>query len=100
MMIRYSLADTNSSTSQSLRWKNPQLSRYLSMRAMRSERDISNNVLSFLLDPATNRLEDDIRREEGVARICKVPFSSHPRRTRSAEGRKISGARESDYEAR
>lgn len=47
------------------------------MRAMRSERDIEpNNVLSFLLDPATNRLEDDIRREEGVANMQSIFFLS------------------------
>lgn len=61
-----------------------------------------DNVLSFLLDPATNRLEDDIRRGEGVANMQSTFFLSpsvHEIGSR-AEGRKVPGARESDYEAR
>ncbi|KYN41151.1 hypothetical protein ALC56_04302 [Trachymyrmex septentrionalis] len=51
----------------------------------------------------TNRLEDDIRKGEGIANMQSTFFlspSPHERSGSRVERRKVSSARESDYEAR
>ncbi|KYN02629.1 hypothetical protein ALC62_06428 [Cyphomyrmex costatus] len=62
-----------------------------------------DNVLSFLLDSTTNRLEDDIRKGEGAANMQSTFFLSPSLHEIGLSGGKEEGswrARESDYEAR